>query len=270
MSRLNNGDRFPDLTFGSVGGGTLSLPGDLAGSFGVVLIYRGSWCPSSNAQLAALAHAADRFTELGIKVAALSVDDEAAGAELISTHHLGFPLGYGADAGKVAAATGAYTNEEPRYLESTGFVLAPDCSVITTVYSSGAIGGLVPEDVAGLVGYLKGPTMTPTETMRRYFEFWNARDFDAFEAQLADDITIAGPLGTATGTAACRRGMEGLAERMDRAEVLAMVADGPQVLTWFDFHTPDADPVPAAYWAQVEAGRVWRVRVAFDPRPLLG
>ena len=26
--------------------------------------------------------------------------------------------------------------------------------------------------------------MTPTETMRRYFETWNARDFDAFEAQL--------------------------------------------------------------------------------------
>ena len=35
--------------------------------------------------------------------------------------------------------------------------------------------------------------MTPTETMRRYFETWNARDFDAFEAQLADEMTFAGP-----------------------------------------------------------------------------
>ena len=29
--------------------------------------------------------------------------------------------------------------------------------------------------------------MTPTDTMQRYFETWNARDFDAFEAQLAPD-----------------------------------------------------------------------------------
>jgi hypothetical protein len=112
--------------------------------------------------------------------------------------------------------------------------------------------------------------MTPIETMRRYFEFWNAHDFDAFEAQLADDITFAGPLGTANGPGECRRGIEGLAKLMDRAEVLAMVADGPQVITWFELHSPDADPVPVANWAQVEDGRVRRVRVTFDPRPLLG
>lgn len=47
------------------------------------------------------------------------------------------------------------------------------------------------------------------ETMRRYFETWNARDFDAFEEQLADDITFAGPLGTANRPAECRRGIEG-------------------------------------------------------------
>ena len=106
--------------------------------------------------------------------------------------------------------------------------------------------------------------------MRRYFEFWNARDFDAFEAQLADDITFVGPLGTANGPAECRRGIEGLANLMERAEVLAMVADGQQVITWFELHTPDTDPVPVANWARVEDGRVRRVRVTFDPRPLLG
>jgi hypothetical protein len=111
--------------------------------------------------------------------------------------------------------------------------------------------------------------MTPTETMRRYFEFWNARDFEAFEAQLADDITFAGPLGTANGPTECRRGIEGLAELMDRAEVLAMVADGPEVITWFELHLPGADPVAVANWARVEDGLVGRVRVTFDPRPLL-
>ena len=41
MRTLNNGDIFPPLTVYAVGGGTISLPGDLAGSFGVLLIYLG-------------------------------------------------------------------------------------------------------------------------------------------------------------------------------------------------------------------------------------
>ncbi len=55
----------------------------------------------------------------------------------------------------MAAATGAYVNDDPRYLQSTGFVLAPDGTVVTAVYSSGPIGRLVPEDVVGLVTYVK-------------------------------------------------------------------------------------------------------------------
>jgi hypothetical protein len=112
--------------------------------------------------------------------------------------------------------------------------------------------------------------MTPTETMQRYFEAWNAHAFDAFESQLADDVTFVGPLGTANGPAECRRGIEGLAKIIDRAEVLAMVADGPDVITWFALHTPDAGAIAVANWAHVEDGRIRRVRVTFDPRPLLG
>ena len=41
------------------------------------------------------------------------------------------------------------------YLQSTGFVLAPHGKVVVSVYSSGAIGRLVPEDVAGLVRYVR-------------------------------------------------------------------------------------------------------------------
>ncbi len=40
---LDGGDTFPQMTFSKVGGGELSLPGDLAGEWGVVLFYRGSW-----------------------------------------------------------------------------------------------------------------------------------------------------------------------------------------------------------------------------------
>jgi hypothetical protein len=112
--------------------------------------------------------------------------------------------------------------------------------------------------------------MTPKETMSNYFRTWNEHDFDSFEAQLAEDITFAGPLGTANGPAECRRGIEALSKMIDRAEVIAIVAEGNDVITWFELRTPDGNTVPVANWARVEDDKVQRVRVTFDPRPLLG
>lgn len=155
MALLHNGDPFPRLSIRRVGGGTLSLPDDLNGLFGVVLIYRGSWCPYCNAQLAAFERHSERLAETGVKAVALSVDDEATGAALVKKLGLEFPVGYGADADAVVAATGAFVNPEPKYLQSTGFVLTPDGKIVTAVYSTGAIGRLVPDDVAGLVAYIK-------------------------------------------------------------------------------------------------------------------
>jgi peroxiredoxin len=155
MPRLENGQPFPSLQLPLVGGGTLSLPEDLAGEFGVVLIYRGAWCPYCNGQLAAFSHAKADLDAAGIKVVAFSVDDEQASTELVEKRRLNFPVAYGADADEVAATLGAYVNDEPRHLQSTGFVLAPDGTVVTALYSSGAIGRLVPEDVIGLVRYAK-------------------------------------------------------------------------------------------------------------------
>jgi peroxiredoxin len=154
MSRLGNGQPFPPLEVRAVGGGTISLPGDLAGFYGVVLIYRGSWCPYCNAQLTGFSRALDGLTGLGVKVIALSVDDQETSAALVAKHKLRFPVGHSADAGKIAAATGAYVNDEPRYLQSAGFVLAPDGTVLVAVYSSDAIGRLVADDVVGYIRYL--------------------------------------------------------------------------------------------------------------------
>ena len=158
MPRLDNGDAFPILTLDTVGDGTLSVTHHLAGRYGVVLMYRGSWCPYCNAQLSAFARAKEKLDELGIRVVALSVDNKDEAAALVEKHRLNFPIGYRVDADKVSALTGAYVNDSPRYLQSTGFVLDPTGKVITAVYSSGAIGRLVPEDVKGFVGYLKSKT----------------------------------------------------------------------------------------------------------------
>jgi len=155
MPRLENGQAFPTLQLALAGGGTLSLPEDLAGRYGVVLVYRGSWCPYCNAQLAAFNRAVGKLDAAGVSVAALSVDDEAATLALVDKHHLSFPVAHSADADQVAAAIGSYTNDEPHYLQSTGVVLAPDGTVVTAVYSSGAIGRLVEDDVLGFFAYLK-------------------------------------------------------------------------------------------------------------------
>lgn len=155
MTLLDNGTTFPEMTLTTVGGGTLSLPDDLAGSYGVVLAFRGAWCPYCNAQLASFQRATDRLAEVGVAVAALSVDDEETTAGLVAKHHLAFPVAHSVDSTAFATATGAFVNPEPTYLQSTGFVLSPEGDVLTAVYSSGAIGRLVPEDVIGLVGYLR-------------------------------------------------------------------------------------------------------------------
>jgi peroxiredoxin len=155
MPGLNNGDTFPTLHGDTVRGGRLMLPHDLDGLYGVILFTRGSWCPYCNAQLAAFARAHDSLTEMSVSVVALSVDDEPTATALVDKHRIRFPVGYGADADAIATATGAYTNETPRYLQSTGFVLDPAGKVITAVYSSGAIGRLVADDVAGFVRYVK-------------------------------------------------------------------------------------------------------------------
>jgi peroxiredoxin len=137
------------------GGETLTVPDALAGDFAVVLFYRGSWCPYCNAQLSAFQRGSEALADVGIRVAALSVDDEATTAQLIVKHGLTFPVGYGADAPALATLTGAFVNPDPVYLQSTGFVLDPAGNVVVSVYSSGAIGRLVPEDVIGLVRYLR-------------------------------------------------------------------------------------------------------------------
>jgi hypothetical protein len=65
------------------------------------------------------------------------------------------PVGHSADARPIAELTGAFVNGDATYLQSTGFLLDPAGRVVVSVSSSGAIGRLVPEDVLGLIRYLR-------------------------------------------------------------------------------------------------------------------
>ncbi|MGC1286321.1 MAG: redoxin domain-containing protein [Streptosporangiaceae bacterium] len=162
MALLSPGDQFPQLTITTTDDHTLTLPDAFAGDFAVILFYRGAWCPYCNAQLRAFQRASQTLADNGIRVAALSVDDKDTTTALIDKHQLTYPVGYGADAAAVASLTGAFVNPDPVYLQSTGFVLNPAGTVIVSVYSSGAIGRLVPDDVTGLVSYLRQHTPAAT------------------------------------------------------------------------------------------------------------
>lgn len=154
MTLLSPGDQFPSMQLSS-GNGTIDLPRDLGGHFAVVLFNRGSWCPFCTAQLTAFNRALPKLDDNDIRVVALWVDDEASTREFVDKHSIAFDIGHSADTSSIAAATGAFVNTDPVYLQSTGFVLDPRGDVVTSVYASGAIGRLMPDDVIGLVTYTR-------------------------------------------------------------------------------------------------------------------
>ncbi len=89
-----------------------------------------------------------------------------------------------------------------------------------------------------------------------HFSSWKAHDFATFRSPLAADVEFSGPMGQAHGADECVAGIH------------KVFVDGPDVLTWYDLHTADTDPLPTANWIHVEDGKITRIRVAFDPRPI--
>lgn len=154
MPLLAPGDVFPTITVTTPGGDAVTVP-EVFDGFGVVLFNRGSWCPYCNAQLRAFQRAEESLAGVGAKVVSLSADDEVATAALIAKHGLTFPVGHSADVRALAAATGAFVSADPPYLQSTGFIVGPDRRVLISVYSSGAIGRLAPEDVVGMLRHVR-------------------------------------------------------------------------------------------------------------------
>jgi hypothetical protein len=84
---------------------------------------------------------------------------------MMKSNHAGPESGFtcepaSADARAVSAATGAFVKDAPVYLQATGFVLNPEGPIVTAVYSIGAIGRLMPDDVLRLVrtSYLRQRT----------------------------------------------------------------------------------------------------------------
>jgi peroxiredoxin len=144
MPLLNPGDPFPRLTIETAGGQSLTIPDAFAGDFAVVLFNRGAWCPYCNAQLRAFQRAAQDLADNGIRVAALSVDDQETAAALVEKHKLTFPVGYGADARAVAELTGAFVNPDPVDCSPPGSCSTPRVTSWSACTQAAPSGGLSP------------------------------------------------------------------------------------------------------------------------------
>lgn len=153
--RLENGAHFPAITAARVGGGELSIPQDVAGKWTILLFYRGHWCPYCRQQLLDFQQASQQLSEIDVQVVALSVDPLEQAQQTVERQRLSFPVLYGLNAREVAEKIGASVNEDPAYLQATGFVLKPDGTIAVSVYSSGAIGRLVAADTIKFIKYLQ-------------------------------------------------------------------------------------------------------------------
>ena len=159
---LANGSPFPELTLPTTTGEKLILPAALGGSYGVVLVYRGSWCPYCVGQLRSFATRNDSLLAENIKTVAFSADPCATARQTVEELHIPFPVGCDADVPALAKALGSYTDPDMRFFQSTGFILDPDGNLLQAVYSSGPIGRLVPTDVLGFVKTRRANVTTPS------------------------------------------------------------------------------------------------------------
>jgi hypothetical protein len=111
---------------------------------------------------------------------------------------------------------------------------------------------------------------SPENVANAYFDAWNANDIERVRPLLDSDVDFVGALGRTHGVAETLNGLGGMFAMTRQVEVIHRWVDGPDVLTWFELRTATARPMAIANWSHVEDGRITRIRVTFDPRPMLG
>jgi ketosteroid isomerase-like protein len=109
----------------------------------------------------------------------------------------------------------------------------------------------------------------PQAAAATYFDAWKAKDFDTLRSLLADDVTFRGPLGAADGIDACMDGLQRMAQTIEDITIDKIFVDGDDVLTWYQLHSTDTEPVATVNWSHLQDGRITAIRALFDPRPIL-
>lgn len=90
-----------------------------------------------------------------MRILAASVDSIEDATKIVKDNQLTFPVAYGLDAEEVSSATGAFYEEDKKFIHATGFLFNREGTIIVASYSSGAIGRLTPQDCITLITYLQ-------------------------------------------------------------------------------------------------------------------
>lgn len=103
-----------------------------------------------------------------------------------------------------------------------------------------------------------------------YFKLWKANDFASMRSLFSDDVTFIGAMGEAHGADECINGLRGLSTIVTDIVILHMWADEADVITWYELHTAKTEkPLSVVNWSHIDQGLITKIRVTFDPRPLL-
>jgi SnoaL-like domain len=111
-------------------------------------------------------------------------------------------------------------------------------------------------------------TAGPATLANAYIGAWVEKDFAALRAILADDVSFSGPFAQLDNAEDCIEGLRQMSRIVTDIVVHEQLADDNDVITWFDLHTTVAPPISTANWSHVENGKITRIHVTFDPRPL--
>jgi SnoaL-like domain len=114
------------------------------------------------------------------------------------------------------------------------------------------------------------PITTPAAVAAAYFLAWENKEISRVRPLLHPDVSFVGAMGATNGVEETLEGLSGMFSMTRQVEVIKRWTDGPDVLTWFALSTATAGPLPVVNWSHVEDGLITRIRVTFDPRPILG
>jgi peroxiredoxin len=158
LNRLEPGDCFPPLRGLRAGGGTeFDVSDHVRGWWSIVLLYRGDWCAYCRTQLSSFQRRMAELERREVRVVAISADTKDDAEAMVERSRLSIPVLYGINPGRLAVSLGAYVSHDARgrYVNSTAFILDPRGRVALAVYSSGAVGRLIPDDAIKLIGALQ-------------------------------------------------------------------------------------------------------------------
>jgi ketosteroid isomerase-like protein len=110
--------------------------------------------------------------------------------------------------------------------------------------------------------------MTARETVDAYRAAWEAKDFPAARAHLAEDLDFAGPIDTFDNADDYIQAITGLSHIVSGTTTRHVFVDGDDVAVFYDMHTTTpAGTAPIAEWFHVRDGKISAIRVYFDARP---